>query len=66
MQQSLSATPDEVLAVVNEMFPKELDRAIAELTVRKLQDRVKELESQLADAADEAAHHGHTHEHDGD
>lgn len=62
MQQPLSATPDEVLAVVSEMFPKELDRAVAELTVRKLQERVAELEGQLADAADAEAHHGHTHE----
>lgn len=63
MQQSLSATPDEVLAVVNEMFPKELDRAVAELTIRKQQTRIAELEAQLADHIDDEAHEGHTHEH---
>jgi hypothetical protein len=61
--QQLSATPDEVLAVVQEMFPKELDRAVAELTIRKQQERIKEMEEQLADAADDKATAGHTHPH---
>lgn len=66
MQQSqLSATPDEVLAVVQEMYPRELDRAVAELTIRKQTERIEELESQLADAADAEARHGHTHGPDG-
>jgi hypothetical protein len=63
MQQPLSATPDEVLAVVQEMFPRELDRAVAELTIRKQDSRIKDLEEQLADAADDKAEAGHTHPH---
>jgi len=50
MQQPLSATPDELVTIVREMFPRELDRAVAELTIRKLQARVDELEECLAEA----------------
>ncbi|WML79180.1 hypothetical protein [Streptomyces sp. VNUA74] len=64
MQQPLSATPDELLEVFSEMYPKELDRAVAELTIRKQVARIKQLEEQLADAVDETAHHGHTHNDD--
>ncbi|MFB6548679.1 hypothetical protein [Streptomyces sp. NPDC056405] len=64
MQQPLSATPDEVLAVVSELYPKELDRAVAELTIRKQTDRIKQLEEQLAGAVDESAHVGHSHNDD--
>lgn len=61
MQQPLSATPEEVLTVVQEMYPKELDRAVAELTIRKLSEQVEDLRGRL-----EEAEHGHSHEHDGD
>lgn len=61
MQQSLSATPDEVLAVVNEMFPTELDRAMAELTIRKQAERIASLELALDHAESE---HPHTHADD--
>lgn len=59
--QNLSATAEEVLAVVREMFPTQLDRAIAELTIRKQEARIDELESQLADRIDEAVGHKHPH-----
>lgn len=64
MQQT-SLSPEEVveLAVVfQEMYPRETDRAYAELTIRKQVERIKELEGRLADAADDAAHAGHTHD----
>lgn len=59
MQQAvpLSATPEEVLSVVSEMFPKELDRAVAELTIRKLTEQVDDLRTRLEKAE-------HTHSHD--
>lgn len=61
MQQPLTVTPEEVLAVVNEMYPKELDRAIAELTIRKQNEQIEDLRTRL-----EEAEHSHSHEHDGD
>jgi hypothetical protein len=56
MNQSLRATPDEVLAVVRELFPAQYDRAVAELMIRKQQERIQELEDQLT--------HGHSHGED--
>jgi hypothetical protein len=64
MHQPMSATPDEVVAIIQEMFPSQMDRAVAELHIRKLQARVIELESQVADHIDAVAHHGHTHNDD--
>jgi S-adenosylhomocysteine hydrolase len=64
MQQQLSATPDEVVAIMQEMYPAQLDRAVAELHIRKLQARVAELESQVADHIDAVVHHDHTHNDD--
>lgn len=60
--QPLSVTPEEVLSVVNEMFPKELDRAMAELTIRRLQARVAELEGEVDRAMESETVHGHTHD----
>lgn len=61
MQQPVTATPEEVLAVVNELYPRELDRAMAELTIRKQAEQIEDLRTRL-----EEAEHGHSHEHDGD
>ncbi|MGV9243597.1 hypothetical protein [Streptomyces sp. NPDC003710] len=55
MQQPIRATPEEILAVVKELFPAQCDRAVAELMIRKQQVRIQELEDQLA--------HGHSHSH---
>lgn len=52
----VSATPEEVLSVVQELFPREYDRSVAELTIRKLEERVVELERLVPD-------HGHPHPH---
>lgn len=57
MQQPLSATPEEVLAVVQELYPRELDRSVAELTIRKQADQIEDLRSRL-----EEAEHGHSHD----
>lgn len=57
----LSATPEEVLAVVQEFYPAQYDRAVAELTIRKQAEHIAQLESAL-----EEAESGHTHTHDED
>lgn len=58
-KNALSATPEELLAVVQEMFPAQYDRAVAELTIRKQAERIARLESAL-----ESAETGHGHTHD--
>ncbi|MCH5677924.1 hypothetical protein [Streptomyces gilvus] len=60
MQQPIRATPEEILAVVKELFPAPCDRAVAELMIRKQQARIQELEDQLAHG------HSHSHSHGGD
>lgn len=57
----LSATPEEVLAVVQELYPTQLDRAIAELTIRKQLERIASLETALEHAESK---HPHTHAED--
>lgn len=64
MQKPLSATPDEVLAVVQEMFPSQLDRAVAELTIRKQDELIIHLQEQLLETTNELAHTGHAHDED--
>ncbi|MGA5435476.1 hypothetical protein ACPCIZ_12880 [Streptomyces cellulosae] len=61
MTQPLSATPDEVLAVIQELYPTQFDRAVAELTIRKQREHIDALENALAEAE---AHNGHTHDED--
>lgn len=66
--QQLDATPEELLAVVQEMFPAQYDRAFAELTIRKQDELIlrltKENESLKEDVVDRAVanHHGHSHD----
>ncbi|MGA5116855.1 hypothetical protein [Streptomyces pseudogriseolus] len=50
----LHATPEELLAIVEEMFPREFDRARAQLVIVKQRERIAELE----------ARHGHRRPHD--
>ncbi len=50
----LSASPEELLAVVERMFPREFDRARAELLIVKQAERIAELERQAV----------HSHSHD--
>lgn len=40
----LNVTVEEVLEIVKELYPREFDRAVAELTIRKQAARIKELE----------------------
>lgn len=53
-----SATAEELLAVVKQMFPTEYDRATAELTIRKQTEEIQRLKAELArhdaDAPDDA------------
>ncbi|MGI5292781.1 hypothetical protein ACQEVF_57050 [Nonomuraea polychroma] len=44
----LTATPDEVLTVVRELFPRELDIAVLTLTTRMQQRHIYELQEQLS------------------
>jgi hypothetical protein len=44
----LNATTEEILTVVREMFPAEYDRAVAELTIRKLSEENRRLTAELA------------------
>jgi hypothetical protein len=59
--QHMSATPEEVLAVVSELYPAQYDRAVAELTIRKQAERIAFLENALSHAESE---HPHTHAED--
>ena len=47
----IDASPDELLAVVKEMFPIEYERAAAELTIRKLVAENQRLTVELASRA---------------
>jgi len=60
-QSQITATPDELLAVVREMFPAQYDRCAAELTIRKQAEEIDRLTHELADRADET--HGHSDPH---
>jgi hypothetical protein len=69
MDQDISATPDELLALIEEMFPVQYDRAKAQLMIVKQSELIerltrenKSLKSSVTDAAVEA-HHGHSHDH---
>lgn len=46
--RQIDATADEVLAVIRTMYPAEYDRAVAELTIRKLAAENERLTAQLA------------------
>lgn len=43
----MNATTEEVLDVIREMYPREFDRAVAELTIRKQAARIAELEKHV-------------------
>jgi len=43
-----SATAEELLGVVREMFPVEYERATAELTIRKQTQEIQRLTAELA------------------
>ncbi|WP_405844642.1 hypothetical protein [Streptomyces sp. NBC_01518] len=58
----LNASVEELLAVFKEMFPREHDLAVAELTIRKQYERIQDLEHQLAH--DHGHPHGHSHGED--
>lgn len=58
----ITVSPDEVLTVVEEMYPRELDRAKAELAIRKQAEIIAELQRQLADKTEAESRHGHSHE----
>lgn len=51
----LNVTVEEVLEIVKELYPREFDRAVAELTIRKQAARIAELESQAAAQSAESA-----------
>jgi hypothetical protein len=53
----MTATAEELLAVVEDLFPREFDRSRAELTIRKQAARIAELEQ---------ATENHQHSHQGD
>ena len=57
----LNASVEELLAVVKELFPREHNLAVAELTIRKQYERIRELESQLTGGHSHS--HGHSHRH---
>lgn len=59
MPAPMSATAEELLAVIQEMFPAQYDRAVAELTIRKQAEHIAQLESAL-----ESAETGHGHTND--
>jgi hypothetical protein len=58
---NLSATPEEVLATLQELYPAQYDRAVAELTIRKQAERIAFLENALEHAE---SSHPHTHAED--
>lgn len=65
----LSATPDELCALMEDMFPVQYDRAKAQLMIIKqeelidrLQKENESLRSSVVDSAVEAQH-AHPHEH---
>lgn len=47
----MEATAEELLAVIERMYPREFDRARAELVIVKQQQRISELESAAAQDA---------------
>jgi hypothetical protein len=55
----LHATPEELLALVEEMYPREFDRARAQLLIIKQRARIAELER----LALPEEHHVHPHQH---
>jgi hypothetical protein len=55
----VDATAEELLALIQKMFPRECDRAMAELTIQKQAVRIQELEAQVIDARV-----GHKHPHE--
>lgn len=54
----MDATAEELLSIIEQMFPKEFDRARAELLILKQQERIRELERLVPDP------HEHPHVHD--
>jgi hypothetical protein len=44
----MQATPEELLEVIKRLFPREYERAQAELVIIKQQARIAELEAQAA------------------
>lgn len=66
--QQLNATPEELLTIVQEMFPVQYDRSVAELTIRKQDELIISLTKEneaLKDSVDNAvveSRHGHTHD----
>jgi hypothetical protein len=54
----MDATAEELLGIIQQMFPKEFDRARAELLIVKQAQRIAELERLVPDP------HEHPHVHD--
>lgn len=69
--QSVSLSAEEIIElaqVMQEMYPREVERAYAELTIRRqaaeIERLTKENESLKEDVVDKAVanHHGHSHD----
>lgn len=59
----MEATPDELLQLIEKMYPREFDRARAELLIAKQQQRIAELES-INDSLLAQGEEKHSHSHD--
>lgn len=57
----MSATPEELLDLIEQMYPREFDRARAELLIVKQRQRIAELERLVVHEGDHS--HPHPHEH---
>ncbi len=60
----LFAAPEELLEVVEKMFPREFDRARAELTIVKQRRVIEELTRENASLKPQPEHDENVHRHD--
>jgi hypothetical protein len=58
----LHATPEELLAVIEEMYPREFDRARAQLVIIRQRERIAELEQLVPHDGRHANPHQHSDE----